>query len=213
MRTRRLGRRGARRARRPLWVARLRRLNRAVTSSLGMIDSTMEAIDRASSRAARSPIRTTRDLQRLSARLTGATARLARAVRCLDETTESLRLEPERASGAPLLLIEATHRWVLVAVALDDASAQLLSVEEGVLEGLCSGELTPEAESVKLPRIAVTPRVISAREFLLCRRSSARDRIASIPARRRRTACRATTEAPRRISRGRAPPLSSTCLL
>ncbi len=179
-----------------------------------MIDSTMEAIDRASSRAARCPIRTTRDLQRLSARLTGATARLARAVRYVGATTESLALEPERASEAPRLLIDATARWIQVAIALDDTSAQLLSVQEGVLEGLCSGELTPEAEATKrLPRIVVTPRVISARQFLLCRRSSARDRIASIPARRRRTACRATTDAPRRISRGRAPPLSSTCLL
>lgn len=213
MRSRRLGRRGAR-ARRPLWVAQLRRLNRAVASSLRMIDSTMEAIDRASSRAARCPIRTTRDLQRLSARLTGATARLARAVRYVGATTESLALEPERASEAPRLLIDATARWIQVAIALDDTSAQLLSVQEGVLEGLCSGELTPEAEATKrLPRIVVTPRVISARQFLLCRRSSARDRIASIPARRRRTACRATTDAPRRISRGRAPPLSSTCLL
>jgi hypothetical protein len=179
-----------------------------------MIDSTMEAIDRASSRVARAPIRTTRDLQRLSKRLTGATVRLSRAARGVGETAQSLLLEPERMSGAPRLLIDATARWLLVAMALDDASAQLLSVQEGVLEGLCSGEITPEAEATKrLPRIAVTPRVISAREFLLCRRSSARDRIASIPARRRRTACRATTDAPRRISRGRAPPLASTCLL
>jgi len=132
----------------------------------------------------------------------------------MGETSESMRLEPERACGAPRLLIDATARWVLVAVALDNTSAQLLSLQEGVLEGLCSGEITPEAEATKrLPRIVVTPRVISARDFLLCRRSSARDRIASIPARRRRTACRATTDAPRRISRGRAPPLSSTCLL
>jgi hypothetical protein len=214
MRTRRLDRRSVRRARRPLWVAPLRRLNRAVASSLRMVDSTRAAIERASSRVARSPIRTTRDLQRLSARLTGATARLARAVRGVGETAESLRLEPERAREAPRLLIDATTRWLVVAVALDNASAQLLSVQEGVLEGLCSGELTPEAGATKrLPRIIVTPRVISAREFLLCRRSSARDRIASIPARRRRTACRATTDAPRRISRGRAPPLSSTCVL
>jgi hypothetical protein len=142
------------------------------------------------------------------------TARLARAVHCVGETTEALRLEPERASGAPPLLIDATARWIRAAVALDHTSAQLLSVQEGILAGLCSGELTPEAEAAKrLPRITVTPRVISAREFLLCRRSSARDRIATIPARRRRTACRATTDAPRRISRGRAPPLSSTCLL
>jgi hypothetical protein len=51
MRTKRLVRRGARRARRPQWVGRLRRLNRALASSLRMIDSTMEAIERASSRA------------------------------------------------------------------------------------------------------------------------------------------------------------------
>jgi hypothetical protein len=179
-----------------------------------MIDSTMEAIERASSHAARCPIRTTRDLQRLSTRLTAATVRLSRAVRAMGETTESMRLEPERTSGAPRLLVEATVRWVRAAVALDSTSAQLLSLQEEVLAGLSSGELTPETDGTKrLPRIVVTPRVISAREFLLCRRASARDRIASIPARRRRTGCRATTDAPQRISRGRAPPLSSTGVL
>jgi hypothetical protein len=214
MRTRRLVRRGVRRARRPLWVARLRRLNRAVAASSRMIDSTMEAIERASGHAAECPVRTTRELQRLSRRLSGASLRLSQAVRAMGDTSESMLREPERAGGAPRLLIDATARWARAALALDHTSAQLLSLQEEVLEGLCSGEIIPESDGTKrLPRIVVTPRIISAREFLLCRRKSARDRIASIPARRRRTACRATTDAPRRISRGRAPPLSSTCLL
>ena len=88
MRTKRLVRRGARRARRPQWVGRLRRLNRALTSSSRMIDSTMEAIERASSRAADCPIHTTRDLHRLMRRLVAASVRLGRSARGVTATRD-----------------------------------------------------------------------------------------------------------------------------
>ena len=213
-RRKRLSRRSVRRARRPQWVCRLRSLSRVIASSRRMIDSTMHAFEQVAGRAERAPIRTSRDLQRLEACLRDASVRLERAVRRLGETTDSMLLEGGSLAGAPRLLTEATVRWLETAKALADSSSDLFTFHENLLEGVRSGELAPEAETPRrLPRIIAVPRLISARGFLLCRRSSALDRIATIPARRRRTACRATADAPRRISRGRAPPLFSNCLL
>lgn len=210
----RLPRRGVRRARRPLWLSRLRVLNRALAASRRTIDSTWEAVERASGRAADCPVRTTRDIQRLARRLSGAMRRLEQAAQSFSETTQSVVLEPEGIADAPRLLTEATGRWLLTAIALDDTSSQLCILQQDLLEDLLSGAIVPEEEQPKrLPRIAAVPRLISARDFLLCRRKSAHDRIASIPERRRRTACRPAADAPRRISRGRAPPLVSNCLL
>jgi hypothetical protein len=213
MRAQRRPRRGMRH-RRPEWAARLRRLNRALASSWRVIDETMHAFERAAERAERTPLRTSRDLLRLGARLARASNGLMRAVRGLSDTTDSLMRAPEPVANAPLLLTEATVRWIRTAQALADSSSSLFDFHEDLLKSVRSGELVPEAETPRRrPRIVGIQHLISARDFLLCRRSSAHDRIATIPARRRRTACPATADAPPRISRGRAPPSFSNCLL
>jgi hypothetical protein len=140
--------------------------------------------------------------------------RLEHAVRSFGETTEAIAVEPEQLADVPRLLNDATGRWLLIAHAIDYTSAQLCAVQQDVLQDLLSGAIVPEEERPKrLPRITVVPHLISARAFLLCRRRGAHDRIASIRARRRRTTCRPAADAPRRISRGRAPPPVSNCLL
>ena len=199
---------------RPSWAGRLRNLNRVLAASRRMVDSTWYAFEEAAERAARCPVRTTRDLQRLMRRLRDVTRRLEQATLRLRETTDAMLLEPEQMADATRLITDATTRWLLTAIAVSDTSWQLLELQKDLLEDLRSGEIVPEAEAPRrLPRITAVPHLISARDFLLCRRSSAHDRIASIPERRRRTAWRPTADAPRRISRGRAPPLVSNCLL
>lgn len=213
-RTGRAPRRGVRREQRPRWVSPLRRMNRAIASSLRMAESTRSAVDAAWDHASSSPIRTTRDLHRLSGRLLGAAIRLQRAARSLRETCVAMLVEPERAGEVPPLLNEATERLLLTGKFVDHTFVQLATLQDAILDDLEAGLLPPEAEQPKRrPIISITPRIITARDFLLCRRMSAHDRIASIPVRRRPTVCRATTDAPRRICRGRAPPLFSTCLL
>ncbi|HEX6160777.1 MAG TPA: hypothetical protein VF111_11465 [Thermoanaerobaculia bacterium] len=207
-------RKDARRAQRQPWVGPLRRLNRALAASRRMIDSTTDGIVAACDRAISCPVRTTRDLHRLSGRLIDATKRLERAARGLGETSVAVLRAPEQAGQVPRLLFEATQRWGGTAALLADVSEHLFALQEAVLHELEVGHLVPEPQQPKRrPRIATAPRINPAREFLLCRRARAHDRVASIPARRRRTACPATTEAPRRICRGRAPPVVSNCLL
>jgi len=188
-------------------------MNRALAASRRIIDATLDAAGRASDRAARSPIRTSRELQRLGKRLIDATNRLQRAALGLGETTDAMAHAPEGVPNAGRLLTEATARWLLAAVAIDQTSEQLCILQDNLLEDILSGAIVPEDEQPKRrPRITGVPHLISARDFLLCRRKSAHDRIASIPARRRRTPCRAAADAPRSISRGRAPPVVSSSL-
>jgi hypothetical protein len=213
-RAKRMPRRGTRRGRRPEWVGRLRRFKRVLAASWRIMHVTLNAADRVADRAARCPIRTSRDLQRLEAHLLGASARLRRALRVFEETKDSMLRESECPADAPWLLTEATVRWLVTAQALAASADELFALHEKLLEDVRSGLLTPEAETPRRrPRIITVQHLISARDFLLCRRSSAHDRIASIPARRRRTSARPAADAPRRISRGRAPPLVSNCPL
>lgn len=202
------------REKQPRWVRPLRRLHRDLDRGLKLLDSTRRAISAAT---ATRPIRTSRRLYRASFGLLEAQARLSSAVRGLDTITEAARQAPEQAAEVPWLLLEATQRWVNLAGELAVMSNHLYGLHTDVTAGLKSGELVPEPlepAAARRPRIIVTPRIISARAFLLHRRKSALDRIASIPARRRPAARISSTDAPRRISRGRAPPPSaSTCRL
>jgi hypothetical protein len=213
-RTKRMSRRGFRRAKRPSWVSRLRRMNRALAASRRIADAAWDALGHATERAARSPIRTSREMHRLGKRLIDAMERLERAVLGLGETTESMARERRGVPDAPRLLTEATARWIVAARIIAETSDQLCIVQENLLQDVLSGAIVAEDEQPRRRmRITGAPHLISARDFLLCRRKSAHDRIASIPARRRRTACRAAADAPRRISRGRAPPAVSHCQL
>ena len=198
----------------PSWVSHFRRLRRNLASSMRMIDETMAAVVLAAEQAVHSPLRTVRDLDRLSAILIAASIRLDRAVRGLQQTSNALVRDPRRAADATRLLMQATQQWVQIAKALAEVSERLFTLQEGLVDDLESGRraMEPQVWPRRRRRIAVH-RIQFAREFLRSRRSRAHDRIASIPLRRRRTACRATTDAPRRICRGRAPPVSSNCLL
>jgi len=190
-------------------------VNYALASTERLIDSTHDAVQSAWDTCIDAPVRTSRDLRRATARLMEAAIRLRRAARRLSETSRCIGAEPERAGQAPELLSDASRRWDAIAELLYQTLEETFDLRIGVREGLEIGELVPERTgpaAKRLPRILLAPRTISAREFLLCRRSSARDRIALLPTPRRRARI-AAVDAPRRISRGRAPPPASTCTL
>lgn len=200
------------RQKQPRWVRPLRRLHRDLDCSLKLLHSTWQAISAATTTR---PLRTSRRLHRASFGLLDAQAHISHAAQCLDAITESARQAPESAADVPWLLLEATQRWVNLAGELAVMSEHLFGIHTEIADGLKTGELVPEPvePSARRPRIIVIPRIIFARAFLRHRRKSALDRIASVPVRRRPAARIASTEAPRQISRGRAPPSHSTCLL
>jgi hypothetical protein len=183
-------------------------MRRAIDSSLRLIDSTRRVVEASKQSAARRPIRTWRTLRRASDSLIEASIRLDVAV--------CIMLKPERADAAPELLNDATWRWIDASEDFRKVSAQLGELQAHLLESLEQGLIQPEPDEPaadRRPRIRIVPPAIPARSFLIYRRSTARDRIASVPLRRRPTAPAATGDAPRQISRGRAPPSASNCLL
>jgi hypothetical protein len=178
-----------------------------------LIDSSWRVIHDSDETGNDRPVAASQDLHRAMRWLRTAHAGLARAARGLRDTNESIALAPGRADGVPEILICATSEWIMVAADLTMALNQLTALDDDLREALLHGELVPEQEWRLFRRRVITaPRINPVRAFLRVRRSAAHDRISTIPVRRQRTVPRATTDAPRRISRGRAPP-PSACLL
>lgn len=157
------------------------------------------------------PIRATRQLERISGLLVEASNRLSIGMDRLNSTNRCLAARPADAGDAPERMIDAIARWIAAASALADlsnrlegTSARLMAyVQAGIapldLSELLRKRATPKAIIVRHP----SPRVLSIEN----------DRIFSIHVRRQRSARVTVAEAPRRIFRGRAPPLVSTCTL
>jgi hypothetical protein len=155
-------------------------------------------------------VQMTRDHHRASKWLVEAMQHLQRGTGDIGETSESMLRAVDRAGCVPALLMEQTGRWVETARELALVSNQLEELRGLPYDSIENFIPVPGRDDDGRPRIIVTPRIIWARPFLLLRRSRIRDRFFSVFVRRRRTRARLAADAPRRISRGRAPPFTST---
>jgi predicted transcriptional regulator len=198
---------------RPAWVRPFQRMQRCLDASVRLIDATIRTYEASQRHAHHRPIGTSLSLTKVSGNLTGVTARLRRAALAMAKTSECIAREPEVAAGVPQMLFEATARWLGIARWLAEVADGVFTLHEDVLAALRTGQLIPERSAFGRRRIAVAPRPSFVRAFLLRRQPRAVDRIASILRRRRRTPRPAALRVPRRSVLGRAPPLSSICLL
>ena len=145
-------------------------------------------------------------LLRVSRWLDVAVAQLERAGFCLQDTERSLLLAPEEGEGAPRMVCEAARQLI-------DAAIRILATQER-LEILMAEALRSVTEGVVDPRPVVpAPRPAAARWYLRYCPAPPSNRIRILLQRRRRPACTASADAPRRVSRGRAPPFVSACPL
>jgi len=196
----------------------LRRARQAIDSAVKLIETSYGALHQAE-HAPVGPrlVRASRQLLFLNRWMRRAQEKLSCATRRLRETTDCLALEPERIGDAPSRMIRETERLIDASMRLNLLSyeaGELVARMRAALEATAasagsSGEPAAEAS----PRIHV-PKPNRRRNFLLrrrCRRVS--DRLRSLG--RRRRSPLTVADAPRRISRGRAPPPSpvSTCQL
>ena len=200
----------ARANRRVAWVRPYWRMNCDIDRTNRLIESTLLIVAASQEQGAVRPIQTSRKLRRASGLLFRASVKLLRAACSLEETKERVAECPP-TKGVPELVGFASTCWEQTMARFTETSAQLSDVRDELLEGLRTGRLVPEpVEPRAEPRpriiIRIPPLLIAARAFLLIRRSSVRDRLASVPVRRRRQALIVVTDAPRQISRGRAPP-------
>lgn len=194
-----------RRERRLPWTRPLRRLRRAIDCSLRLIDGSRKVAEASERRG-----RTSRELCRASGWLARAAERLDRAAFDLGQTNLAILDAPERAGGVRAVILDETQRWLEAAQHLSSVSEQLDELAARLF-GSGDGFTVPSVRAVDgRPRIVTAPRLVWARPFLRLRRSRMRERLLSVIARRRRLRPMRPADAPRRISRGRAPPFGST---
>jgi hypothetical protein len=168
------------------WRQSLSRAHRAIDISVRRIDSSIDVIG-AAQRYAFGPLsETNQRLERLTLTVLDVGENLRRAALGLKETNDRMAEAPELAGGAPEQCIEATALWI--------ETAQRLAVLSECVDTLFKLYITgPRTSQFSLPADGYRP---------------------PIPVRRQRFKPVLTVaEAPRRVSRGRAPPLLSTCQL
>jgi len=204
---------GAGRNQRERWIRPFRRTNRAIDSTRRLIALSRFLLNECEAFAGVRPRWATRQLQRVSSRLVEASARLRRGTSCMYATHECVAYAPEGEGNSFRRLTRALDDWIgaameisLLCNRLDDTSARLAAyVKSGMAPPLDLFELlkkegpAPKRIVFRLP----SPRVLSIESH----------RVFCIHVRRQRSARLTLAEAPRRIFRGRAPPLVSICSL
>lgn len=164
-------------------------------------------IDECETLAVEHPILATHKMQRASGFLAEAAERLELSTVWMNETTARIAEAPEDAGDSPARMIAAMERWIEAARQLamlsnrfDETFAELMDYVKGGTAPLDLSELL-KRRTHPVPVLArhPSPRVLSIEN----------DRICCIHVRRQRPVRLAVAEAPKRVSRGRAPPLVS----
>ena len=199
-----------RRNRQERWIRPFRRTHRAIDSTLRLIALSRFLLNECEAFAGVRPRWATRQLVRVSGRLVETAARLGRGAECWSAAHDCVAHAPADAGDAPERLIGAIGDWIdaatqlaMLSNRLEDTSATLLAYIKADVAPLDLEKLlrkegpAPKRIVFRLP----SPRVLSIEN----------NRIFCIYVRRQRSARLTLAEAPRRIFRGRAPPLVSTC--
>jgi hypothetical protein len=197
------------------WRRSLRRTRRAIDSSLRLLDSCQCVIDGSERSAAGRALHTNRQLRHAAGWLTEAVAQLQRAGHGLRDTADAAARSPERAADAPGRLIDATARWLdgaarIAALSdrLEDASGRLVdAVKIGVVSIDSSEQIRDSAEAASASRPIPSRRSLKTLHTYV----SCRNHYISVSCQQPRRMI--VAEAAIEISRGRAPPLVSTCSL
>ncbi len=194
------------RCRRPeSWRSPLRRVRRAIASSLRLIEASRRVVDASPEFALQRPVRTTRRLQQVSGWLVGATRRLSRAIDTLQEAT--LDLEPgDLSPDLPAHVFDATTRYLVVAARLMETSERLDITFAWLLDSAKNGLILPDPCLYRSP--APVARIPLGRLLLPKWPSSEHVPPMTIHLRRRRSTPKIADEPARRVVRGRAPPSS-----
>jgi hypothetical protein len=170
-----------------------------------------QIIERCETIALEHPIKAVHEMHRVTGLLVEAADRLARLGNCIRETYDRIAETPAYAGDAPARMIADMQNWIetgtrlaLLGNLFDKSFAELIEYAQSGNAPLDMSELLKKrVHPVPVLARHPAPRVLSIEN----------DRIFRIHVRRRRRARLAVAEAPTRVSRGRAPPLVSTCSL
>jgi hypothetical protein len=204
---------GSRRNRQARWIRPFRRTNRAIDSTLRLVALSQFLLDECEIFAEVRPRWATRQMRRVSGRLVQAVARLKRGAESIKAVNDCVAHTPEAAGDAPERLIGAMEGWLYAAAEIADLSDRIEDTSATLAAYITSGMAPP----LDLDELLEKERPI--RKLIVFRLPAPRvlsienDRIFRIHVRRQRSVRLTVAEAPRRIFRGRAPPLVSTCSL
>ena len=193
----------------PSWERPFRRTGRDIDASLRLLGSSRRIIDACEKLALEHPILATHLLQRVSSRLARVAELLGNGVEGLNETTNCVALSPAEAGDAPEQMIAATQRWIEAATQLAALSNRLDDTFAGLVDYAMGGTAPLDLSEV-FGKSGPAPAFITSRPSLKVL-SIESGRIFCIHLRRLRSARLTIADAPRRVFRGRAPPLVSAC--
>ena len=193
------------------WHRLFQRGRRNLRSAEGFIGMARQIIERCETIAREHPIKAVHDMYRVTGLLVEAADRLARLSNCICETYDRIAEAPAYAGDAPLRMIADLQSWIetgtklaLLGNRFDKSFAELIDYAQSGNAPLDMSELIKRrVHPVPVLARHPAPKVLSIEN----------DRIFRIHVRRQRPACLAVAEAPKRVSRGRAPPPVSICSL
>jgi hypothetical protein len=193
-------------------MRRFRRTRHTINRSLRLIEASGRVIDAAERFAARRPTRAGRRYLRVAGWLDEASMQLSSAIRALSVAAVKIARSPEQASDTGPLLIGATARLAGAAEKLTALSDRLDDTFDLIVDAVETGTTLDFSQLLRNP-IVPARRVIPLGPLPRRRLSCSTARIRVIHSRRRQSARLTLPDGERRIFRGRAPPLSSTCPL
>jgi len=202
---------GSRPKGRESWHRLFQRGRRNLRSAEGFIGMARRIIDVCETIALEHPIKAVHDMYRVTGLLIEAADRLDRLSKCIRETYDRIAEAPAYAGDAPARMIADLQAWIetgtklaLLGNRFDKSFGELIDYAQSGNAPLDMSELIkrrvhPVPVLARLP----APRVLSIEN----------DRIFRIHVRRQRPGRLTVAEAPKRVSRGRAPPPVSICPL
>jgi hypothetical protein len=193
------------------WSRLFQRGRRNLRSAQDFIAVSRRIIDACETIAAEHPIKAVHEMYRVTGLLVEAADRLARLSECIRETYDRIAEAPAYAGEAPARMIADLQSWIEAGTKLamlgsrfDKSFAELIDYAQSGNAPLDMSELIKRrVHPVPVLARHPAPRVLSIEN----------DRIFRIHVRRQRPSCLAVAEAPKRVSRGRAPPPVSICSL
>jgi hypothetical protein len=202
---------GSRRGHGESWRRSFRGAGNAIDSTERRIAICRRIIDDCETILAEHPMLATHKMQRASGLLCEAAERLERSIVCMSATNARIAEAPADANEAPARMIAAMERWIEAARQLAMISNRFDEAFAALSDYINSG--TAPIDISELLKRRVHPVPVLARHPAPQVLSIENDRIFCIHLRRQRSVRVTVAEAPRRVSRGRAPPLVSTCSL
>jgi hypothetical protein len=203
--------RGSRLKGRESWRRLFQRARRNLRSAEGFIGMARQIIDVCEAIAIEHPVRAVHEMQRVTGLLVEASARFGRVLECICETHERIAEAPAACGDAPARMIADMQRWIETATKLALLGNRFDKSFAELIDYVRSGNAPLDLSELLKRRVHPVP--VLARHPAPKVLSIENGRIFCIHLRRQRSLLVTVAEAPKRVSRGRAPPLVATCSL